>query len=201
MFSEEKIRLKLKEIRLQKGITEEFAATSLGRSSNSSVSRIESGQTRLNFEIVNKLCSLYGINPIDLFNGSRAENINPVTLQTQRKAYLDRLMYRTDTKIAEDVTLNIKELQPTLRKLGSVLGKLERSPVTIFDIDQDFSENIFLSNDVAIRYAISFAHELREYLGLGQSAIIDIQDLIWKCLNIPICGLDLGDDILDPLLL
>ena len=104
MFSEQQVRQKLKELRIEKGITEEQAANYLGRASNSSVNRIESGQTRLNFEIIEKLCTLYKVNPIDLFHVSKVQTPN---MPVEKKGYLDRLMFSADTDASNEIKENV----------------------------------------------------------------------------------------------
>ena len=192
MFSEQQVRQKLKELRIEKGITEEQAANYLGRASNSSVNRIESGQTRLNFEIIEKLCTLYKVNPIDLFHVSKVQTPN---MPVEKKGYLDRLMFRADTDASNEIKEKIKGLQPALRKLGTMQSKIEKTPISTYDIDQDYNSNIFNDPNVAKRYAATFANKLRKYFGLGDHSIVDVADICWKYLNIPICGLEMGDDV------
>ncbi|MCM2349689.1 MAG: ImmA/IrrE family metallo-endopeptidase [Bacteriovoracaceae bacterium] len=193
MFSEVIIRQKLKDLRRNKGLTEEQVANHLGRSSNSSISRIESGQTRLNFEVVQKLCDLYQVNPLELFNSSK--DLAAPVVSIQRKSYLERIMFRADSNLDVQVVDRIKEMQPILRKLGSIQSKISRTAISVRDVDPDFNDQIFNNRDVAIRYASSFAAKLRSYLNLGTNSIVDITDICWKYLNIPVCGLELGDNV------
>lgn len=193
MFSEALIREKLKDLRRTKRLTEEQVANHLGRSSNSSISRIESGQTRLNFEVVQKLCDLYQVSLLELFNSSK--DLAAPVVSVQRKSYLERIMFRADSSLDVQVVDKIKEMQPILRKLGSIQSKIGRTAISVRDIDPDFNDQIFNNKDVAIRYVSSFAAKLRSYLNLGTNSIVDINDICWKYLNIPVCGLELGENV------
>lgn len=188
MITQENLGLKLKELRKSRGLTEEEAAKSLGKSGNSFISRIESGETNLNINTLNALCSLYKVTPLEVFGTGQVAT-------SGQKGFLDRVMFRSDNRASEEIQTKIKDLLPTLRKLGSILDKVEKKPFTTKDIDPNFSEEIFKDIDVASKYAISFAQNLRSHLGIGKNAIVDIQDICWKYLNIPICGIEMADDV------
>lgn len=195
MFSEKIIREKLREVRLKRGLSESQVAAKIGRTSNSSISRLESGETKLNFEVIQKLCEIYNLTPMELFNSSKEASPTLGIPLAQKKGYLERIMFRADGDAGAEIKDKVKELRPILRKVGGLQSKIGKMPISVKDIDPDFGLEIFQDEQASLRYAARFAGKLRERFGLGENSILNIADVCWDVLNIPITGLELGDEV------
>ncbi len=178
---------RLRELREANGLSGNEVATKLGKSGNSYISRIESGETSINIDNLKQICDLYNVTLGEIFSV-----FNP---STKSKGFLDRVMFRSDTEANNEIKNQIENFLPQLRKLGDLLGKIDKKPLLMKDIDPHFSENIYKDVSIASKYAASFALKLRDHLGIGKNALVDIQDICWKLLNIPTCGVEMGDDI------
>lgn len=188
MLNERELREKLKNIRITQGLTEAQVATSLGKASNSYVNRIENGPTKINIEILDELCSLYKVNPLELFRGQRQ------VPDAKPKGFFEKNVFRATAPLEDDARSQIKDLLPTLRKIGRVQGLLERKPISLSSLSNDLGDINLKNPGKAIAQAKEAAVLLRRFFKIDQNSPIDVASFCWSQLNIPICGLDLGKD-------
>jgi Zn-dependent peptidase ImmA (M78 family)/transcriptional regulator with XRE-family HTH domain len=188
MLKENELRVKLRELRTKSGLTEAEVATHLGKASNSYVNRIENGPTKINIEILDELCSLYKVSPIDLFRGQRTEPSE----KPHAKGFFERSVFRGDGTLDEDHRKEIKALLPTLRKIGEVQELLEKKPITLEDVSAELADINLQSPFAAQSKAREAAKRVRSFFKIDENSPLDIVLFCWNQLNIPICGVDLG---------
>ena len=117
---ENTILAKLKQARIDKKLSGQDVAAQLGKRSNSFISRIESGETKLNIDLINQLCRVYDLNPAALF--SVDVDIAP---SRKRQGFLENLKYRSsDENLSEKSKKEIKKILPILRKIGKTMDRL-----------------------------------------------------------------------------
>lgn len=178
---------KLKQLRIEKGLSGDEVAKRLGKSGNHVISRIESGETKLSLEVFNKLCKIYEVSPGSLFVEERPLN--------KKKGFFDRVSYRSEeTQISDDLKERLLPFLKDLRRVGSLQKKLERIPFDHKEINKDgLDESLPLNRQKEI--AKGFAQSLRKRLSLDEEDELDVVDLISNKLNIPILGTDLGESM------
>lgn len=181
---------RLKKARTDSKLSGDEVAKKIGKSDNSFISRLENGKQKLNIEIINALCKIYHLNPLSLFSASSTA-VDTIT----RKGFLENLEYRSEAgEISEKVKTEIKNILPTLRKIGKVMKKLNESPMKLSDFYFQTAELLNPSSlEEAGKLGKKVAIELRKHLNLGIAPILDIQDLIWHSVKVPICSLELGE--------
>lgn len=190
MINERTIRDRLKDLRAKSGLSEADVASRLGKSGNSYINRIENGPTKLNIEILQELSAFYKINPLDLLQEQQQLSVSKNT----SKGFFEKSVFRGTEAIEENIRAQIKEHLPTLNKIGKIQKILGKEPVKLIDISSDF-ENINLKSPFAAQAKAKDAAKLiRNFFKLDQNASIDVSTFCWNYLNIPICGLNLGDN-------
>ncbi|MBB72688.1 MAG: hypothetical protein CMF50_09855 [Legionellales bacterium] len=185
---ENTILAKLKQARIDKKLSGQDVAAQLGKRSNSFISRIESGETKLNIDLINQLCRVYDLNPAALF--SVDVDIAP---SRKRQGFLENLKYRSsDENLSEKSKKEIKKILPILRKIGKTMDRLSLLPLTLSDFYPYEAELLNPKSPSAARkLGKDVALKLRDYLKLGNDPIVDIHNLVWHSLKIPVCSLDL----------
>ena len=123
MINEAELRNRIKGLRIKNGLTEAEAASRLGKAGNSYINRIENGPTKLNIEILDELCSLYKVNPLELFQSDTPNESQP---SAQPRGFFEKSSFRGMNNLENDSRELIKEQLSTLRKIGK-LQKLLRS--------------------------------------------------------------------------
>lgn len=187
-IDENTIRRRLKEIRKGLGLTENDVAQKLGKTYNSYVSRIESGQQKLNIEIINELASVYNIQPITLFQES-AQSIN------KPKDFFSRAEFRTDSHILSDsVKAKIKSLLPSLRKIGKAMKAMEQPYLQLNDFYSLNKRASTKNPNEAKRIGQEAAKAFRAKFNIGEDPIANIQFFIWHYTKIPVCGTELDPE-------
>lgn len=190
MINEKSIRENLKNLRTKSGLSEAEVAAKLGKSGNSYINRIENGPTKLNIELLQELSTFYKINPLELFQ----EGQQVPAVKNTTKGFFEKSVFRGTEAIEDHIRAQIKEHLPTLNKIGKIQKILGKEPIKLTDISSDF-ENITLKSPVAAQAkAKDVAKLIRNFFKLDQNASIDISTFCWNYLNIPICGLNLGDN-------
>jgi Zn-dependent peptidase ImmA (M78 family)/transcriptional regulator with XRE-family HTH domain len=191
MLKESELRAKLKGLRVKNGLTEADVAARLGKSGNSYINRIENGPTKINVEILDELCSFYKISPIELFRGEPDEH---VPLPPPQRGFFERSVFRGVALLEEDRRAQIRDLLPTLRKIGRVQELLEKKPIQLEEISSDFQALNLKSPFAAQSGARKAAAQVRKFFKIDENSPLDVVRFCWNYLNIPICGLDLGPD-------
>ena len=188
MLKENELRQKLRALRTERGLTESDVAARLGKAGNSYVNRIENGPTKLNVEILDELCRLYQISPVELFRSN----------QTQEKAsheprgFFEKSVFRGDDTLEEGLREKIKQLLPTLRKIGEVQALLGKEPFGLEDVSNDLAGVNLKSPFAAKAKARDAAVTLRKFFKIDENSALDIVLFCWNYLNVPVAGLDLG---------
>jgi Zn-dependent peptidase ImmA (M78 family)/transcriptional regulator with XRE-family HTH domain len=199
MVSEQTIRERLKQERLHRGWTEAELAEKLGKSGNAFVHRIENGPTKINLGLLKSLCGIYSISPLAILVPEKPEEtptsqISEKTAGVSRKNFFEQGRLRGHGTLSEDARSQIRQVLPYVRKLGTVLNRLNEQPIKLQDIgiDPDFPKP---SNEFAARiFGRKAAKALRAYFNIGEGGSINVLDFAWNHLRIPVCGLDLGPD-------
>jgi Zn-dependent peptidase ImmA (M78 family)/DNA-binding XRE family transcriptional regulator len=192
MINEQQLRHKIKNLRIQKGLTEAEVATKLGKSGNSYVNRIENGPTKINIEILEELCSFYKVSPLELLQSAPT---TPSTTPSQaQRGFFEKRVFRGEDGLEDDVREEIKQVLPTLRKIGKVQKILGKEPVKLEDISPELKDINLKSPFAAQASARKAALAIRKFFKLDQNSSIDVASFCWNNLNIPICGLDLGSN-------
>lgn len=189
MLNENNLRNALKELRIKKGLTEAQVAARLGKTGNSYVNRIENGPTKINIETIQELCSVYQIAPFELLKMSSTTH----SAQESKKGFFERSSFRGNV-LSDEARTKIKEILPTLRKIGEVRNLLGRDPLKLEDISTSLDRSKLQSAPVARKYAREIAGEVRTFFGISQNSSINVADFILSNFNISLCGLDLGED-------
>ncbi len=192
MINEIDLRNRIKRLRIQSGLSEAQVAEQLGRAGNSYVNRIENGPTKINIEILEELCAFYKVNPIELLQAAPSRSGS-----NQPKGFFDKSSFRGMTKLESDAREQIKEQLPTLRKIGKLQKLLQKEPVRLQDISPalfDLKSINTKSPYAAQSAARKAAAQVRAYFEIDKNSSIDITLFCQRHLNIPICGLDLGQE-------
>lgn len=189
-LQEKQIIERLKNARIENSLTGDEVAKRIGKADNSFISRLENGKQKLNIEIINKLCLVYQINPASLFALSKGDS-----KISERRGFLDNLEFRSEIKELPITAKNeIKNLLPTLRRIGKVRKRLHESPLVLKDFFSQAAELLSPSSiSEAANLGKKVARALRTYLNLGQAPVADIYNLVWHFMRVPICNLDLGE--------
>lgn len=190
MINEKFLREKLKSYRVKMGLTEAEVASKLGKSGNSYINRIENGPTKINIEILDELCSLYDIPPVELFDGTSSN----VAQNKQPKGFFEKSVFRGVQKLEEDKREEIRNLLPILRKIGKVQKLLNKEPLELKDFSLDVSDFNLKSTFAAQSHAREAATQIRKYFKIDLNSALDVVSFTSNYLNIPICALDLGPE-------
>ena len=188
-IDENTIRRRLKEIRKELGLTENDVAQKLGKTYNSYVSRIESGQQKLNIELINELASVYNIEPIVLFQES-------AQVQNKPKDFFSRAEFRADPHaqghvLSDDTKNRIKVLLPSLRKLGKTLKAIDQPYLQLGDFYAPQKRINPKSQNEAKKIGQEAAKAFRIKFDVGFDPIANIQFFVWYYTKIPVCGIKL----------
>ncbi|MCK5882810.1 MAG: ImmA/IrrE family metallo-endopeptidase [Bacteriovoracaceae bacterium] len=169
----------LKKIREEKGLTGAELATELGKSGNSYISKIETGQKKdISLQELKDICNVLKVSPQIFFQKDD---------KPKRKFFFDNALFRDEDVISEDAQNKIKELLPKIAKSYRVKKSLGDNPITIDSISMGFTVN-------SVKDAKKLAGLIREKFELGSYAI-DIFNLVRSGFNIYVIGEDLGDRI------
>ena len=179
------IAKKLKQLRTERGLSGDEVAKRLGKSGNHVISRIESGDTKLNLDTFTKLCDIYEVSPASLFKEKKEFR--------RKKGFFDRISYRSEENdIPESLKQEMLPYLKDLRRIGSLQKKLDQLP---FDYKEIYKVEINrnLSQKKQKEIAKALARNLRKKLEIDEHDEIDIVDIILNHLNIPILGIDMGE--------
>lgn len=67
--------LKMRELRIEKGLTQSFVAKKLGFSSSQAYANIEYGKTELKFDVAARVASILGVNINDFLGDKVKQNV------------------------------------------------------------------------------------------------------------------------------
>ena len=115
-----KIQHKLRNVRNQKGFTQEYMAESLGISQKQ-YSRLENGSSEMTLNYLQKICDKLEIKPQDLFDCDIKQENNNQSGGLANSAYL--IVNEFSEKLIEQYELRLKDKDEQIALLKSMLEK------------------------------------------------------------------------------